>query len=41
MTPDMKNIAERIKELRDINGISIETLVKEFHVSIDVACRFL
>jgi quercetin dioxygenase-like cupin family protein len=35
MVPDMKNIANRIKELRDINGISIETLSAEFQVSIE------
>jgi transcriptional regulator with XRE-family HTH domain len=35
MLPDIINIAKRIKELRDINGISLETLAKEFQVSIE------
>ncbi|MGA2140998.1 MAG: cupin domain-containing protein [Brevinematales bacterium] len=35
MLPDINNIARRIKELRDINGVSIETLSREFQISVE------
>jgi quercetin dioxygenase-like cupin family protein len=35
MLPDINNIARRIKEIRDINGVSIETLSKEFQISVE------
>ncbi len=35
MLPDINNIARRIKELRDINGVSLESLAREFKVDID------
>jgi transcriptional regulator with XRE-family HTH domain len=35
MTDDIKQIAKRIKELRDISGDSIESLAKEFKITVD------
>jgi len=35
MSDQIKQVAARIKELREISGISIESLAKEFNVSID------
>jgi transcriptional regulator with XRE-family HTH domain len=40
MVPEMQDIARRIKELRDINGMSIETLAKEFKVNIEDYKRY-
>ncbi len=40
MLPEMQDIARRIRELRDINGISLETLAREFNVSVEDYARY-
>lgn len=35
MSEQIKQIAERIKELREIAGISLEALAKEFHITVE------
>jgi transcriptional regulator with XRE-family HTH domain len=40
MNDNLKQIAARIKELRDINGVSIETLANEFKVSKEIYQKY-
>jgi quercetin dioxygenase-like cupin family protein len=40
MSNDLKQIAERIKEIREINGISLETLAKEFSVQLETFRKY-
>jgi transcriptional regulator with XRE-family HTH domain len=40
MNDNLKQIAARIKELRDINGVSLETLAKEFKVSKEMYQKY-
>jgi mannose-6-phosphate isomerase-like protein (cupin superfamily) len=40
MIEDLKQISRRMKEIREINGISIETLAKEFSINIDVYKKY-
>jgi transcriptional regulator with XRE-family HTH domain len=40
MTEDLKQISRRIKEIREINGISVETLAKEFSINTDVYKKY-
>ena len=40
MPDNLKNIAKRIKELREINGISPETLAKEVNVNPDLLKKY-
>ena len=35
MSEQIRQIAQRIKELREISGISIDTLAKEFNISVE------
>jgi transcriptional regulator with XRE-family HTH domain len=40
MTDQIRQIAERIKEIREISGISSETLAKKLGISIDLYLRY-
>ncbi len=40
MADNLKQIAQRIKELRDINGVSIETLSSEFNIPIELYKKY-
>jgi quercetin dioxygenase-like cupin family protein len=40
MTEDLKQISRRMKEIREINGISVETIAKEFSINIDIYKKY-
>ncbi len=40
MSDNLKLIAQRIKELREINGLSIESLSKEFNIPIETFKKY-
>lgn len=40
MTDQIKQIAERIKEIREISGISAETLAKKLEIPIDIYLNY-
>ena len=40
MTEDLKQISRRMKEIREISGISLETIAKEFSIDVDVYKKY-